>query len=294
METEYRQPAKGKDMTEPHTVTGPSDTSTETARHTAIAKIQYTRSQVIPVARDILRQHRVIAGYQPSPFVDAYKVLRTKVLQRMRERGWNSIAVTSPTPDAGTTLTAINLAISMAAELDQTVLLVDANLRRPSVHRFFGFEPALGLNDYLLDGTGLDQMLVHPEGIDRLVILPGTRPLLESSEMLASPQMIRLVSEMKTRYPSRIVVFDLPPCTTADTLAFVPYVDTVLLVLEEGRTTQDEVQHAIAHFQSTSLLGTVLNKAEIPLPKALVRSSERAEKKSRGTPPPATSQRPAA
>lgn len=294
METEPRQTTTGKNAASPGTAPRQADVSHQTARKPALTKIQYTRSQIVPVERENLRQHRVIAGCDSGPFVDAYKVLRTKVLQRMRERGWNTLAVTSPTPEAGTTLTAINLAISMAAEVDQTVLLVDANLRQPSVHRYFGFEPALGLNDFLLDGVDLDQMLVHPQGIDRLVILPGTRPLLESSEMLASPQMIRLVGEMKARYPSRIVVFDLPPCTTADTLAFIPYVDAALLVLEEGRTTQDEIQHATAYFQSTTLLGTVLNKADIPLPKDTVRSSERAERKSRGTPPLPTSQRPAA
>ena len=268
METEPRQTVMDND--DPAAIKRvpvQTDVAPPAARKPAITKIQYTQSQIVAVARETLREHRVIAGCDSGAFVDAYKVLRTKVLQRMRERGWNSLAVTSPTPGGGSTLTAINLAISMAAEVDQTVLLVDANLREPSIHEYFGFEPAMGLNDYLLDGTELEQMLVHPKGIERLVLLPGTRPLLESSEMLASPQMIRLVGELKARYPSRIVVFDLPHCTTADTLAFLPHVDAALLVLEEGRTTQDDVQHAIAYFQSTSLLGTVLNKAEIPPPK---------------------------
>lgn len=273
IETEPVQAVIDNGSAAPDPIAGQEQALPNSARHTAVARIQYTRSRVIPVAPDILRRNRVIAGYEPSPFVDAYKVLRTKVLQRMRERGWNSLGVTGPGPGAGSTLTAINLAISVAAEVDQTVLLVDANLRTPSIHRYFGFEPELGLNDYLLDGIGLEQMLVHPNGIERLVILPGTRPLPESSEMLSSPQMIRLVGEMKSRYPSRVVVFDLPHCATADTLAFLPHVDAAVLVLEEGRTTQEEVQHAVAHFQATSLLGTVLNKADIPLPRGSGRSS---------------------
>jgi len=227
------------------------------------APIQYTQTQVLPVSREFLRQQRVISGHDPSPFVDAFKILRTKVLHRMRDQGLNTLAITSPGPHAGKTLTAINLAISLALEVNQTVLLVDANLRNPSVHKYFGIEPKFGLSDYLLDNVPVQNILVNPKGIARFIILPGKRPLLDSSEMLSCPKMSQLVEDLKTRYPSRIVLFDLPHLGTSDALAFAPYVDAALLIIEEGKTTEDELKQAIEQIQPTPLLGTVLNKAEI-------------------------------
>ncbi|QSA97587.1 CpsD/CapB family tyrosine-protein kinase [Methylococcus sp. EFPC2] len=225
-------------------------------------RIQYSRTQSVGVSRELLRQNRIISGMEPGPFVDAYKILRTRVIQKLREHNWNALAITSPGVNAGKTLTAINLALSLALEVNQTVLLVDANLRNPSVHKYFGIEPTHGLSDFLLDHVSIEDMLINPKGIDRFVILPGKRPLPDSSEMLSSPRMIELVEEVKSRYPSRIVLFDLPHLGTSDALAFAPYVDAALLVLEEGKTTQDELQQAIEHLQPKPIIGTVLNKAE--------------------------------
>lgn len=228
---------------------------------TAPDKIHYTHTKSVKVSREFLRSQRIIAGYDPCAFVDAYKVLRTKVLQRMREQNWNALAVTSPGPGCGNSLTAANLAIALALEVHQTVLLVDANLRKPAVHRYFGITPAYGLGDYLLDNVPIERILVNPENIGRFVILPGNRPLLESSELLSSPKMARLVEELKSRYPSRFIVFDLPHLATADALAFSPFVDAVLMVVQEGGTTRDEMAQAIESIASVPLLGVVLNKA---------------------------------
>jgi protein-tyrosine kinase len=226
-------------------------------------QIKYTHTRSLPISLDLLHRQRVIVGHQPGPFADAYKILRTKVLQKMREQDWNALAITSPGPNAGKTLTAINLAISLVLEVNQTVLLVDANLRRPSVHRYFGVNPEFGLSDYLLDNVPVQKILFNPKGIDRFVILPGNRPLPDSSEMLSSPRMSKLVDDLKSRYPSRFVLFDLPHLGTADALAFAPHADATLLVIEEGKTGQDELKQAIQHLDTTPILGTVLNKAEI-------------------------------
>jgi Mrp family chromosome partitioning ATPase len=225
-------------------------------------RIEYTQTRTVSVSREFLRSQNVIAGFEPGYFVDSYKVLRTRVLQRMREQGWNTLAVTSPNPRSGTTLTAINLAITLAMEVNQTVLLVDANLRSPSVHKYFGVEPQYGLSDYLLDNVPIDQVLFNPKGIGRFVVMPSKRPLLDSSEMLSSPKMARCVDELKSRYPSRIVLFDLPHINTSDTLAFAPYVDAALLVVEDGGTERDDLVAAIEHLGNVPLIGTVLNKVE--------------------------------
>jgi len=227
----------------------------------------YSQTRTIDVAKDFLREKRVISGLEQNAFTDAYKILRTQVQQRLRENGWNSLAVTSPGENEGRTLTAINLAISLAMEVDYTVLLVDADLRHPSVHAYFGLETEYGLSDYLTSDKPLSELLIHPAGIPGFVILPGGKPLMNSSEMLSSPKMVRLVEELKARYPSRIVLFDLPPLlSAADALAFSPYVDAALLVLEESKTQAQDAQHAIGLLQGTTLIGTVLNKSWTNMP----------------------------
>ena len=229
-----------------------------------VDRIEYTQTRTIEISRDFMREQRIVSGFEQGIFTGAYKMLRTQVLQKMREKGWNALAVTSPGGGEGKTLTAINLAISLAMEVDQTVLLVDADLRHPGVHRYFGMPDGPGLSDYLTAGTPLEEILVHP-GIGRFVILPGGKSLLNSSEMLRSPKMVELVQELKSRYPSRIVLFDLPPVlSAADVLAFSPYVDAALLVVEEAKTKTENIVRAAGLLGSTHLIGLVLNKSLEP------------------------------
>jgi len=132
-------------------------------------------------------------------------------------------------------------------------------LRKPSVHQYFGFEPEKGIDDYLLDGVALSEVLVNP-GVERLVLLPVRRSIENSSELLASPAMGRLVQELKLRYPSRMVLFDLPPILASDdALSFAPHVDALLLVLRDAKTTRNELEHALEILQDVPILGTVLN-----------------------------------
>jgi capsular exopolysaccharide synthesis family protein len=203
-----------------------------------------------------------MAAYNKGPFVDAIKILRTQVMHRLRENSWNVVGITSPGHGEGKTLTAVNLAVSLAMETTQTVLLVDADLRSPSIHEVFGLKDCPGLADYLLDDQPVENLLVHP-GIGRFVLLPGGRAISNSTEILTSPKMVALVEEFKHRYHSRIVIFDLPPLLhTADVLAFSPYTDALLLVVEEGKTTTEEVQRAMSLVKnSRPVLGIVLNKA---------------------------------
>jgi protein-tyrosine kinase len=222
-----------------------------------------SQTQTITVDDAILRENRIVMGLEPCTFTDAYNRLRTQVLQRFKEHNWNVLAVTSPGEGEGKTLTAINLAISIAREVDYTVLLVDANLRHPWMLEHFGLEHRKGLSDYLTDGIPLAELLVKPSRVEHLVLLPGGRPLTNSAEMLNSPKMAQLVEDMKSRYHSRIIIFDLPPVlTTADALAFSPYVDAALLVVEEGKTQKQYIEHAVELLNSTNIVGTVLNKVE--------------------------------
>lgn len=229
---------------------------------TPTEEVTYSQTRHVEVSATKLRESRVVSGFEPGAFTDAYKMLRTQVLQRLGENDWNVLAITSPGTGEGKSLTALNLAISIAMEIGHTVLLVDANLRHPSVHTHLGLSGEPGLSEYLLDDTPLNELFVHPTGIEHLTLLPGGRRLQNSAEMLNSPKMTRLVDELKGRYAGRIVVFDLPPVlSAADAMAFAPYVDATLLVVEEGKTRRKEIEHALELLSSTNVLGTVLNKA---------------------------------
>ncbi|MCF6355769.1 MAG: CpsD/CapB family tyrosine-protein kinase [Candidatus Polarisedimenticolaceae bacterium] len=223
--------------------------------------ITYTETSVVSLHPDSLYEKRVVAIDENDPATAAYKVLRTQVLQRLRVNKWNSLAITSPTEGCGKTLTAINLAICLAREVNHTVLLVDMDLRRPKLHSYFPGIPGLGISDYLLNDVELSGILINP-GIERLVILPGHKPFSSSSETLSSPKMVELVEELKSRYPSRIVLFDLPPVLPCDdVIAFAPYVDAALLVIEDGKTQENELKRAVELLDSVNILGTVLNKS---------------------------------
>lgn len=223
--------------------------------------IQYTRTRIFQPDPTVLRDNRIIAAAGSAPAKDAFRMLRTRVLQRLVDNGWNSFAVTSPTGDVGKSMTAANLAVSLAREVNHTVLLVDADLRKPTIHSLFGYEPQAGLSDYLARQTPVEDMLFNPS-IERLVVLPGREQHENSSELLSSPAAAELVRELRARYPERIVIFDLPPVLAIDdALAFSPLVDSYLMVLGEGETEADDLEAALEVLKETPLLGTVFNKA---------------------------------
>lgn len=224
--------------------------------------IQYTQTRSIEGHAGLQRENRILSAMEHNQYADAFKILSTQVMQRMREHQWSSLAITSAGEDEGKTTTAINLGISIAKEIGYTVLLVDANLRKPELHKYFGITPELGLSDYLKNDVDLSEILIRPGDIEHFVILPGGEPLMNSSEMLGSPKMCSLVKELKDRYPKRIIIFDLPPVlSTADALSFVPCVDCALVVVEDDVTKESELHQTIELLSVTNVIGTVLNKA---------------------------------
>lgn len=240
-------------------------TAAESGHESSISVIpmplHYTQTRVVPVDEALLRQKRILTNSQTDEVASAYKVLRTQVLQRLRAHQWNTIGVTSPRPGEGKTLTAINLAISLAREVNVTVLLVDLDLRRPTVHHYFGYQPTYGFSDYLLHGRPLTDILFNP-GIQRLVVLPGRESVSNSSEMLNTSAMLSLMEELKKRYMRRVIIFDLPPLLNGDdVLVFAPQVDATLLVVAEGKTMRTDLARAQHLLEGTNLLGTVLNRA---------------------------------
>jgi protein-tyrosine kinase len=224
--------------------------------------IVYSSTRTIPLPDHVTRAYPLITGSEEGEFVGAYKMLRAQVIRQFSQKGWNVLGVSSPTAHEGKTLTAVNLSLALAMDLAHTVLLVDADMGRPNVHRAFGMEQASGLAEYLFDDVPLTQLLIHP-GVGRFVFLPGGRAIKNSVEALASPKMAALAQELKHRYPSRFILFDLPPLLSRpDVLGFSPHLDALLLVAEEGRTSSAEVEQALAAIGgSVPILGGVLNKS---------------------------------
>ena len=227
-----------------------------------LENIEYTQTHQIQVPQNVLSENRVIAGNRSDPRAAAFKFLRTQVLHAMRNNNWSSLAITGPQADIGKSLVAVNLAVSMSLEVNQTVLLVDLDLRHPSLNRYFGFDPEFGIADYLRGEIEIKKLFVSP-GFQRLVLVPGKGTTSDSSELLSSPKMTDLSRELQNRYSNRIVIFDLPPLLNIDdAMVFLPNVDSTLLVVENGKNTESDVTKSMRLLAGTNLIGTVLNKAE--------------------------------
>ncbi len=223
--------------------------------------IEYSDTKTISVSSKEMLDNRLVAGVKGHPQADVFRILRTKILHRIRNEGINTVAVTSPTKGCGKSMVAANLAVSLSLEVNHTVLLVDLDMRNPSVHNYFGFKPEHGLVDHLAGDMEISSLLVHP-GIERLVLLPSAKAIQHSSELISTPEMADLIDDITNRYTSRIILFDLPPLLHIDdALIFLPKVQSSLLVVEEGVSTPAEVRESMRYLESSNLLGTVYNKA---------------------------------
>ena len=224
--------------------------------------IVYTHTRVFSPSADALEGNRIMCPASAYPGAAAFRMLRTQVLQRMNAHGWRTLAVFSPGADDGKTTTAINLAINLANDHHHTVLLVDFDFRHPALAAKFGLAPEFGVDDALCGSAKIEDCLYHPEGFDRLVVLPARGTLENSSEILTGPRARELVAELHRRYAERIVVFDLPPVLGADdALAFAPLIECGLVVAAEGRTRRADLVRTIELLHKTPLVGTVLNRA---------------------------------
>ncbi|MEJ2102824.1 MAG: polysaccharide biosynthesis tyrosine autokinase, partial [Desulfobacterales bacterium] len=170
-----------------------------------------------------------------------------------------SLMVTSAVPGEGKSFVAANLAVSVAHHVNWNVLLIDCDLRRPSVHRQFGYQNVQGLSDYLTNGATLPQLLLKT-GIKNLTILPAGKPPDNPSELLSSERMAQLLEEVASRYKDRLVILDSPPPRlTAESGALARYVDGILLVVKYGSTPKDSVTELIAKLGRNKIIGAVVN-----------------------------------
>jgi protein-tyrosine kinase len=261
----------GSERDDPHfgavRVIGPLDERDEARAPHERLQIDYSVTRVIPGAWQWLQGQPGVARRDRSELAETYRMLRNQVLFRMRGEGHKLIAVTSPRPIAGKSLTALNLALAIAADYDSSVLLVDADLEQRHLQRLFGLGDSAGFAEHLTLGARIPRLLVNP-GVERFVFLPaGRRSAEDSAELLATRAAQQLVQGMKQRYADRFVVVDLPALLgRADTLAFLPQADTTLVVVEEGTTTLPDMDAAAELLAPFNLIGTVLSgRAEAQL-----------------------------
>ena len=212
----------------------------------------------VSLDRELLARKRVITTEMDPIAQTSYKMLRTRLLQRMRANGWQSIAVTSAAQGDGKSVTAINLALSIAGDVNHNVCLVDLDLRHSSIADYLGLQLENGVSDCLQRKLPLEKAVLNPN-IDRLLILPNRTTEINSSELLSSP-MMRDLAQALVQDRNRIVIYDMPPVLAADDmLAFSPNVDAVLIVAAKGNTARTDLMKAHELLEDMQVIGTVLN-----------------------------------
>lgn len=204
-----------------------------------------------------------------SKIAEEYRLIKRPLLMNAFGHGGNPpipngnlIMVTSSVPGEGKSFTAINLAISMATELESTVLLVDADVAKSSVIRYLGLEADRGLLDVLRDpSVQLADVLIKTD-IAKLTVLPSGRGFAHATELLASNAMKAFVDDISTRYHDRIIIFDCPPLlATSEASVLASYMGQIVFVVEAEHTPQEAVKDALAHLVDCEHVGIVLNKA---------------------------------
>ncbi len=202
-----------------------------------------------------------------SATTDQFRVIKRPLLENATGKGASAVAngnlimVTSSLPGEGKTFTAINLAMSLAMELNHTVMLVDADVARQSVMKTLGLQPAPGLLDLLLDDKiGLPDVLLRTN-IDNFTLLPTGLPNPRATELLASDAMVALLNDMGKRYRDRIIVFDSPPLLlTTEARVLASHMGQVVIVVQAEKTLQSQVQYALSTIEACPIRLMVLNQ----------------------------------
>ncbi len=220
------------------------------------------------------RQDAAVAATSDSPLLvnlntpysagaEEFRKVKGILLNKTKEDGFrNTIMITSALPGEGKTLTSLNLAISLAEEFDHTVLLVEADLRRPGIHKYLALEEKPGFSSCLLGEADLRDAII-PTGIGKLSIIRAGHSVPNPAELFSSQRARDLVNEMKTRYPDRYIIFDTPPIlpfTEARSLAAL--VDSTIFVAMERHATTRDIKESLELLKGNNLLGIIYNGTE--------------------------------
>ncbi len=217
--------------------------------------------QVAGEAPEIRIDHPLVVTFRDprSPVAEEFRKLKSSLVTLARDGGHKVLMVTSSLAGEGKSITAINLAISLAQEYDHTVLLIDADLRRPAVHKYFNLQPQPGLADCLTERVDPSSVVVRT-GIGHLSLIPAGKEVENPAELLGSRRMAGLIQEMKSRYPERFIILDAPPVLpVAETRSLGNFVDGVLFVIREGLVSLTNIREALATLPPDKTLGLVYN-----------------------------------
>ncbi len=197
-----------------------------------------------------------------SPVSEEYRKLKSAVVDFAQQGRFNNvIMVTSSVSCEGKSLTTINLAVTLAQEFDHTVLLIDADLRKPSIHDYLGIKNELGLSDYLAGKAELGSLLIRT-ALGRLSLLTAGTPQRNPVELFSSQRMKEFVVEIKNRYPDRFIIIDTPPILPfAETRSLTSIADGVIFVVREGHATGENVAEALKSIHKSKLICSVYNDA---------------------------------
>ena len=202
----------------------------------------------------------IVSLLEPQSFeAEQFKHLRTNILFPVSGNPPRSIMVTSSVPGEGKSFVASNLAVSIAQNIDQHVLLMDCDMRKASIHSNFGFDEVEGLSGYLSKKTSLSSLLLKTD-INKLTILPGGKPPNNPAELMSSKKMSELIKEITSRYNDRYIIIDSPPPhLTSETSIIARQVDGILLVVKAGGTNREMVEELLEMMGKEKVLGVVVN-----------------------------------
>lgn len=226
------------------------------------AAAPWDRFQSVSLDPAHLARNRLISAGQEDPAYVAFDVLRTRLLQALKERGWTRVAITSPTKGCGKSFVAANLAFSLARRPSCRVVLMDMDLRIPSQATIFGIRKPGSMSEFLSGGRPADRHLLQVA--PNLVVGFNDAPVVNASELLQEPRTADALNAIQDMLQPDVVLYDLPPALVCDDLiAFLPQVDAVLLVVGGGITKANDVKKCERLLSGQApLLGVVFNKAE--------------------------------
>ena len=204
----------------------------------------------------------VMLSSPDSADAETFKVLRGQILFPRDRKVPRSMLVTSTFPAEGKTYVASNLATTLAMSIDEYVLAIDADLRRPRLHRMFGYSKVRGLHDYLVGNARLEDLIIK-SSIDKLSVLPAGKPPRNPTELLSSNMMVQFLEEVKERYQDRFVIIDSPPSSvTAESKFLAQHVDGIIYVVMANKTPRRDIERAIDNLGREKILGIVFNGYE--------------------------------
>ena len=245
---------------------GPGIEEVSVAERSAVRR-EFTPAPIEPARRLAvdwlaLREHRIVDGADQRPAAQAYRMLRTQVLQRARAHHLSTIGVISAANGEGKTLTAINLALGLAAEPNQSVLLMDLDLKRPRIAQTLRLPLNQGLEAWFAGLAKLEDLWCGLDGAERLFLMPTMAPVPDSSEALARATTTKMLQDLKERDPGRLMIVDLPPVLLSDdAITLAPRLDAVVLVVTEGCTRREDISRTLELLGNTRVIGTVLNQS---------------------------------